>query len=55
MTWAGDSLWRRFVAWLGQTAILAALLAVGVAIMWFLIMPMVTNNLVQTIQNAGQR
>jgi hypothetical protein len=37
--WAGDSLWRQFVAWLARSALLLALGALLFAIIWFVLMP----------------
>lgn len=44
-TWAGDSLVRRFVAWLVQSAILLAALAVIFAIIWLVLMPLMIDGL----------
>ena len=52
MTWAGDSLWRRFVAWLGQTAILIVVGAIGIAVIWFVLTPMMTDGLVEVFRNS---
>jgi hypothetical protein len=54
MTWAGDSLWRRFVAWLGQTAIIVAVGAIGIALIWFVLYPMMIDNLVEVFGNSAR-
>lgn len=44
-TWAGDSLLRRFVAWLVQSAILLVLLAIAFAIIWFVLTPLMVDGI----------
>jgi hypothetical protein len=44
-SWAGESLGRRFVAWLVQSAILLAVAAIGFAIIWFVFMPWMIDGL----------
>ena len=41
--WAGDSGWRRLVAWLVRTAVLAAAIAAAVAVVWLVALPWVVN------------
>lgn len=51
MTWAGDSTWKRFVAWLGQTALIVALGVIGIAVVLQVLLPMMTDGLVEVFQN----
>jgi len=41
--WAGDSPWRRFVAWLVRTAVLAAAIAFALALVWLVALPWIVN------------
>jgi hypothetical protein len=43
--WAGDSLWRRFVAWLAQSAILLTAVALVAAVVWFILTPMMIDGI----------
>jgi hypothetical protein len=52
MTWAGGSPWRRFVAWLGQTAILIAIAGVGILIVMQILLPNMINGLVEVFRNS---
>jgi hypothetical protein len=52
MTWAGDSPWKRLVAWLGQTAPLIALFAAGAAIIWFVLTPWMIESFTDTFRNT---
>jgi hypothetical protein len=54
MTWAGDSQWRRFVAWLGQTAILVTAAALLFATIWFVLTPWMIDNFTQVIRNTAR-
>jgi hypothetical protein len=38
-------LWRRFVAWLAQSAILLGVLVIGIAVIWFVLTPMMIDGL----------
>ena len=37
--WAGDSLSRKFLVWLLRSAVSLGVLAIGLAIIWFVLMP----------------
>ena len=52
MTWAGDSLWRRFVAWLGQTAILVAAAALVYVITMNVLVPNMVDGMVEVFRNS---
>lgn len=50
-TWAGDSVWRRAVAWTVQQTIPLLILAIGIAIVWFLLVPLMISGVQSVIQN----
>jgi hypothetical protein len=52
MTWAGDSAWRRFVAWLGQTALILLLGLIGIVIVLQILLPAMTDNLAEVFRNS---
>lgn len=52
MTWAGDSLWRGSVAWLGQTVLILAVGLIGIAIVMQVLLPMMTQGLMEVFQNS---
>jgi hypothetical protein len=43
--WAGDSLPRRFLVWLLRSAVSLAVLAIGLAIVWFVLTPNMIDGL----------
>ena len=43
--WAGDSLSRKFLVWLLRSAMSLAVLAIGLAIIWFVLMPNMIDGL----------
>ena len=43
--WAGDSLSRKFLVWLLRTAVSLAVLAIGLAIVWFVLTPNMIDGL----------
>lgn len=43
--WAGDSLWRQFAVWLTRGAVSLAVLAIGFAIIWFVLTPVMIDGL----------
>ena len=43
--WAGDSLSRKFLVWLLRSAVSLAALAIGLAIIWFVLMPNMIDGL----------
>ena len=47
--WAGDSLWRRFVAWLAQSAILFAALALALALIWLVFVPIMLDGVTKVM------
>ena len=49
--WAGESAWRRLVAWLVQTAVLAGLLLVVFLVVMNVLLPNLVDNLVDQFQN----
>lgn len=49
--WAGDSLWRRFVAWVAQSAALVVVAAVIFAAVWFVLVPWMTNGFIDVMQS----
>jgi len=53
--WAGDSPSRRFVAWLAQSAILLAVAGAIFAVIWFVLMPMMIDGLVDVFQRRMDR
>jgi hypothetical protein len=50
--WAGDSLWRRFVAWLAGTFLLLAIAAATFAVIWFVLMPMMIDGFTNIMQRT---
>jgi hypothetical protein len=54
MTWAGDSAVRRLIAWVGQTAVLVAVVAIGIAIVWFVLAPSMIDGIVGVFANHGR-
>jgi len=52
MTWAGDSPRRRFVAWLGQTALLLAMAVAVYAVVMNVLVPAMTNGMTDVMRNA---
>jgi hypothetical protein len=51
LAWAGDSVWRRFLAWLAQTAIMVALVAIVAAMTMLVLLPMMTEGLTEIFRN----
>lgn len=43
--WAGDSLWRQFLVWLLRSGISLLALVMGLAIIWFILMPNMIDGL----------
>jgi hypothetical protein len=43
--WAGDSLGRRFLVWMLRSAVSLGVLAVGLAIIWFILTPNMIDGL----------
>jgi hypothetical protein len=54
MTWAGDSLLRRFIAWLGQSAILAAMLIAVYLVVMTVLVPWMTSGVVDVMQHTAK-
>ena len=52
MTWAGDSPMRRFVAWVGQTALIVAMGVAVIAIVMQILLPMMTDGLIDVFRNS---
>lgn len=49
--WAGDSLWRQFVAWLLRSALYLVLVAVVFGIIWFVLTPNMIDGLLNVFGN----
>ena len=49
-TWAGDSVWRQFLVWLLRGAVSIAVLAVGFAIIWFILTPWMIDGITNVFQ-----
>ena len=47
--WAGDSLPRKFLVWLLRSAVSLAVLAIGLAIIWFVLMPNMIDGLTRIL------
>jgi hypothetical protein len=43
--WAGDSLWRQFLVWLLRNVVSLLVLGIGLAIVWFILMPNMIDGL----------
>ena len=52
MTWAGDSVWRRMVAWLGQTALILTAGLVGIVIVMQVLVPNMIDGLTEVFRNS---
>jgi hypothetical protein len=52
MSWAGESPLRRLIAWLGQTVILVVIAAVGFALVWFVLVPIMIDGVVDVFNNS---
>jgi hypothetical protein len=47
--WAGDSLSRKFLVWLLRSAVSLAVLAIGLAIIWFVLTPMMIDGVTRVL------
>jgi hypothetical protein len=48
--WAGDALWRQFVAWLAGSALSLAIAAAVFAIIWFVLAPWMIDGFTDVIR-----
>jgi hypothetical protein len=48
--WAGESPWRRLVAWLVQGVILVGVLALALAVIWFILTPWMIDGITNVFQ-----
>jgi hypothetical protein len=49
--WAGDSLWRQFLAWMARTAVYLVLVAIVFGIIWFVLTPNMIDGIVNAFTN----